>query len=139
MKKTRVVDANVIIRFLLNDHRSLSLKAKSIIVDAQRGRYRLYLDEVVVAEIVWVFSSFYEIKCEDIADRLLGLVTQSWMVNRRKNLIIQALNMYKTSRVDYIDAWLAIISLGGRMPLVTFDRDLEKRMKTRAIHDDNKN
>lgn len=126
MKRIRALDANVIIRFLLNDHPSLSEKARSIMASAQKGEYALYIDEVVVAEVVWVLSSFYEIKREGIASRLLAMVSEPWVVNPRKKIILIALNLYRTSSVDYIDAWLAAVSRKKRISLETFDIGLRR-------------
>lgn len=126
MKRPRAIDANVIIRFFLNDHPTLSKKAQSIIADAQKGAYSLYVDEVVVAEVVWVLSSFYEINREGIASRMLTLLSEPWVVNPRKKIILTAFALYRTSSVDYIDAWLAAVSRKKRIPLETFDTGLRR-------------
>lgn len=124
--KTILVDANIIIRFLLNDHPTLSLQAKTIILKAQQGLLILYLDEVVIAEIVWTLSSFYRIKRSEIADKLEEIVSQNWVINPKKDLIIQALALFRSSNLDYIDSWLFVIGKSLDIELATFDKDLKK-------------
>ena len=62
MSKTILIDANIVIRFLLNDSPKLSRKAKAIFRQAEAGEIKLFFDEVIVAEIIWTLSSFYKMK-----------------------------------------------------------------------------
>lgn len=126
MTKTILIDANIIIRFLLNDHPKLSSLAKSIFLKAQGGLTRIYLDEIVLAEVVWTLSSFYKIKKVDLVDRLVKLLSQDWIVNPKKDLILQALNLYRSSNLDYIDCWVFVVAKSLRINLETFDKNLKK-------------
>jgi len=94
VKRTIFIDTNVLLRFLLGDHPTLSHKARSLFLKAQRGAVDIYLDEVVIAEAVWTLSSFYKSKKEEIADKLETLISQDWIVNPRKKLILKALLLY---------------------------------------------
>jgi len=81
---------------------------------------------VIVAEVIWTLSSFYKIKKIDLVDRLEKLISQSWAVNPKKNLILQALNLYNSFNLHYIDCWILMVSKSLNMPLRTFDKSLEK-------------
>lgn len=124
--ETVLIDANVVIRFLLNDHPKLSPQAKSIFSGAQEGSRKVYLDEVVVAEVIWTLSSFYKIKRTDIADRLINLISQDWVINSRKNLILQSLDLFHSKNMDYIDCWLWVLGKFLKLNLQTFDKRLKK-------------
>lgn len=126
MKKTILIDANIIIRFLLNDSPKLSPKAKSIFKWAQEGRVKLFFDEIIIAEVVWTLSSFYKIKKAEIIDNLEKLLSQDWIENPKKKLILMTLDLYKSTNLDYIDCWLYIISKSLKIKLETFDEDLKK-------------
>lgn len=139
MKQVRLIDANVLIRFLLHDHVTLSPKARGIIQKAEQGEISIYLDEVVVAEVVWVLSSFYKMNHSVIGERLITLVAQPWVANRRKKLILASLETYRTTAFDYIDSWLVVVSHHSRMPLVTFDTGLARLIKKRAALSDVRN
>lgn len=126
MTKTVLIDANVIIRFLLNDHPKLSPLAKSLFSKAQEGSLKIYLDEVILAEVVWTLSSFYKVKRADLVDRLQKLASQDWVVNPKKNLMLEALNSYLSSGLDYIDCWVLVKAKNLGITLETFDKKLKK-------------
>lgn len=126
MTETILVDANVIIRFLLNDSPKLSKEAKSIFSKAQDGVFNIYIDEVVLAEVIWTLSSFYKIKKEEIAYQLEKLLTQDWIKNPRKSLILKSLSLFKSHNLHYIDCWQLVISGSLNIPLETFDAKLKK-------------
>lgn len=126
MKKTVVVDANIIIRFLLHDHPKLSKAAKTIFQKAEKGVHKIYLDEVILAEVIWTLSSFYKIKKNDLVDRLQKLVSQDWLVNPKKKLLLATLELYLSSNLDYIDCWVLNVSKSLGINLETFDRNLKK-------------
>lgn len=126
MKKTILLDANVIIRFLLNDHPKLSLRAKNIFSKAEKGFVKLYLDEVVLAEVIWTLSSFYKIEKTKIVERFKTLIAQNWIVNPRKVLLSEALVLYSKRKLDYIDCWVFAVSKSTGIHLETFDQDLKK-------------
>ena|SRR3990167_99413 len=126
MSKTILIDANIVIRFLLNDNPELSRKAKAIFRQAEAGEIKLFFDEVIVAEIIWTLSSFYKIKKLEIVDRLEKLLSQDWAENPRKRLILMAFELYRGSNLDYIDCWLFIVSKSLKLKLETFDKNLSK-------------
>lgn len=136
MTKTVLIDANVIIRFLLNDHPKLSGLAKSIFSQAQEESIKIYLDEVVLAEVVWTLSSFYfaegksssayKIKKTDLVDKLQKLISQNWIINPKKNLMLETLNLYLSSGLDYIDCWVFVKNKNLGTSLETFDKKLKK-------------
>lgn len=126
-QQTRLIDANIILRFLRRDDPSLSSKAKALFVQAQEGTFLCYLDEVTVAEVVWVATSVYKTKREDIANGLEALLAKEWAVNPRKNTILRAISFYRMSALNYIDCWLLAVSEEKRIPLETFDTKLKKK------------
>ncbi|ABP65738.1 hypothetical protein Csac_0084 [Caldicellulosiruptor saccharolyticus DSM 8903] len=63
-KILKLIDANVILRFLLNDIAELNQIAKEII----KNNEVLILNEVV-AEIVYVLEKVYKVERKDIATR----------------------------------------------------------------------
>lgn len=126
MKQLVCIDTNILIRFLRADHPQLSLKAKEIFFSAQKGKVRIYLDEVVVAETVWLLSSFYKVKKEEIASQLQELVSQEWVVNPRKKIVLDSLSLYSPGSLAYIDCWVYCVSKEIKGELKTFDKKLKK-------------
>jgi predicted nucleic-acid-binding protein len=129
VKEVFFIDTNVLLRFLLNDHQDLSPKAKSIFLKAQEGKIEIYLDEIVVAEAVWTLSSYYQIKKEKIIETLEKLISQNWIINPRKKLILESLLLYKSKNIHYIDAWIFVVNKNIKTKLFTFDKNLAKLTK----------
>lgn len=125
MKRIVFVDANIIIRFFLGDHPLLSAQAQTMIEKAQNGQYRIYLDEVVVAEVVWTLSSYYEKGKVDIANQISKLLSQNWIINPRKKLILKSLSLFEKTNLSYIDCWIYIINQHLKTDLATFDKNLK--------------
>jgi len=126
MKKTILVDTNIVIRLLLNDNTELVNKAKSLFSKAQQGLYLIYLDEVILADVVWTLSSYYKFEKVNIVDRLEKLIFQDWIVNPRKKLMIRALGLFGKINLSYIDCWIFTVNQNLKTSLETFDDDLKK-------------
>ena len=126
MTETIIVDANIIIRFLLNDHPKLSQLATSLFSKAQKKLIKIYLDEVILAEVIWTLSSFYKIKKADLIDNIEKLLSQDWIVNTKKKSMLKALYLYKSANLDYIDCWIFIVSQTLKFKLETFDKNLRR-------------
>lgn len=126
MKKTILVDTNIVIRLLLGDRVELTHKAKSIFFKAQEGLYYIYLDEVVIAEVVWTLSSHYKLDKINIINQLEKLIFQNWIINPRKKLILKSLYLFKTKNLGYIDCWIFTVNQSLKASLETFDNDLKK-------------
>ena len=126
MTKTIIVDANVIIRFLLNDHPRLSPIATSLFYKAQKKLINVYLDEVILAEVIWTLSSFYKIKKASLVESIEKFLSQDWVVSKKKDLMLKSLYIYKSSNLDYIDCWVYVVSQDFKFKLETFDRNLKR-------------
>ncbi len=124
--KAICLDANIIIRFLQNDSRKLSPKAKRILESASKENRKLYIDEVIVAEVIWVLSSVYASSKDKIARQMSKLVNQNWVVNPRKKTILNALQRFSDSNLSYVDCWLLEVCAKRGLKLETFDKALQK-------------
>jgi predicted nucleic acid-binding protein len=72
------VDANVVLRFLTGDPPEMAAKAMELMSRAEKGAIGLRVSHLVVAEIVWVLSSFYKYaKNVDFADAYLAALARA--------------------------------------------------------------
>ncbi len=125
MKSTVIIDTNVILRYLRNDHPILSLKAKKLFEKARKNILNIYLDEIVFAETIWVISSYYKAPKALIVARLQEQLYFDWIINPRKKCMLKALELYGKTNVSYIDCWIFVLSKSENMALETFDRRLK--------------
>lgn len=126
MTKAKLADTNVLIRYLLRDHLELSPKAKRLIEQAESDKYEVWVDEVVIAEVVWVLSTHYHQPKDQIVRPLLDLLNLKRLINPRKNLIKEALGLFTAKNLSYVDCWLLAVSKSKNLELATFDKALQK-------------
>lgn len=126
MKSTVIVDTNVIVRFFLDDHPRLSPRAKNLFKSAELGNIAVFIDEVTIAEVVWVLRSFYKSEKQHVISYLEKMVSQKWAINPRKKLILAALSDYAQNNLAYIDCWVSQVAKHYNYQLKTFDKNLVK-------------
>ncbi len=126
INKVILIDTNILLRFLLQDHPQHFIQAKSIFHQAALGRVKVYLDEVIVAEAVWVLTSHYDIDKLDASQKLIKFLSQRWVKNPRKKVILKALWLYSSTNLSYVDCWAWCVAKSQKMELGTFDRSLKR-------------
>jgi predicted nucleic acid-binding protein len=124
MKK--IVDANIVIRFLTDDTPNLTEKIRKYFASSKDC---FILTDVTIAEIAWVLESYYELPREEIVKRISALLEEeAFMANR--SLIARALHCFLQYNIDYIDAYLAAYAEHNQIETVlSYDRSLG-RVKT---------
>lgn len=124
--KIVLVDTNILLRFLLKENSLLSPKAKEIFDQAQAGKYNVYLDEIVLAETIWTMTTYYQHSKEKVCETLTKFISGKWVINPRKQLMVQALAVYSKNNLSYADAWLLAVGRSIGAELLTFDKKLSK-------------
>jgi len=115
------VDANIILRYILNDHSKLSPKAKKII-----GENVIETPIVVLCEVVYVLARIYKINRKDIADTLLDFYSSTNCSLFHREAIIKAIEFYGEKNLDFVDCILAAYFETENIFIHTFDEKLEK-------------
>ena len=125
--KAYSMDTNVIVRFLTKDDVILHGKAEEIMRAITQGRVRIACDPVILAEVVWVLSSYYRLPKADISKALLAIVKPDNILIPNKSRYIRALEIFGKGQAHFGDACAcaaAIEDCEGR--LFSFDRELSK-------------
>ena len=124
-----LIDANVILRYLLNDDEVLFEKASALLEKVKIGEETVIIPESVLSECVYVLLKIYRIDRSTIAEKLRGLFSYKGVMNRDKKDLIDSLRVFGKTRISIVDCILCAKSLNQRMPLFTFDDDLKKLCK----------
>ena len=112
------IDANIILRFLLADNEDMFKISKEIM------REQVYLSNEVVAEIIYVLEKVYKFDRKIIFDRLYGIMNLTNIFNFDKRFVLKALEIYKTTKLDFVDCLLCAYSEIDEIK--TFDKKLLK-------------
>lgn len=130
------VDANIVLRFLLDDHPHYSEKAKKIMQAVQKGRISIFCDPVILGEVVWVLKSTYKVPPAAISAMLLPLISHNGVDMPNKAQYQNAVELYGSEIPHFGDACACAAALEnceGR--LLSFDKDISEIEGLQRIED----
>ncbi len=120
-----LIDTNVILRYLLDDHPEFSPRATRFMIEVSHSRKKAKILDAVLLECIYVMESFYKIPRGEIVDRLNRVISFNGIVNSNKAILINALLAYEKHGIDFVDCLLYACS-SPTHPVVSFDRDFDK-------------
>ncbi len=126
MISRRLIDTNLIIRHLVQDHERYSKVAARLFESCDRGELALVILPAVLAECVFVLESFYKHSRADIARVLSILLSSRGIELSDLGAHIDALHRYANSKIHFVDCTIAAIAAAQRLPIATFDNDFKK-------------
>jgi len=126
LKNMKIIDANIILRYLLDDHQEYFKKAKIII----ENNNVLLLNEVI-AEVVYVLEKVYKISRSDIKNGLFAFFSNESVFLEKEEIVHKALALFSIKRLDFVDCLLYAYSLETEYVVFTFDKKLKKTIENR--------
>ncbi len=127
-KETVILDANVILRYLLQDNEKLYPKAEEIFDKALSGDIKLFIPIFVFAEVVYVLQKVYKVDRPTISKILSELLEIKSIKTENKDVLRIALEIYASRNLDFADCLLCAYSLN--FEVVSFDEDVNKCIKS---------
>jgi predicted nucleic acid-binding protein len=121
----RLVDTNLIVRYLVQDHEKHAKAAGKLFDACDRGDVVIVVLPAVLAECVFVLESFYEHPRGDIASAL-GRLISSPGVEIDAAIHLDALDRYRKTKVHFVDCLIAATAATEDMPVASFDQDFRK-------------
>ena len=125
MSKRRLVDTNLIVRYLVQDNEKHAKAAGKLFDACDRGDVVIVVLPAVLAECVFVLESFYEHPRGDIASAL-GRLISSPGVEIDAAIHLDALDRYRKTKVHFVDCLIAATAATENMPVASFDQDFRK-------------
>ena len=115
------LDANVILRYLLQDCEEFIAQAKEYIENS-----RVYIKNEVLAEVVYVLNKTYKVPKSEVANILKELVSSNNIEVESKEIVVLALEIFYTKNIDFVDSLLCSYSKLLNYNVVSFDKKLNK-------------
>lgn len=115
-----LIDTNLIIRFLVNDDPHKVSRIEKLL--RNKNNKNILLD-TVIAEIIWVLSSYYSLEKYEIIEKIRALIHAA-TIETNAFLINRTLTIWEETNISYIDAYLASVAELGNMILYTYDQKL---------------
>jgi len=123
------IDTNPFIRYFTNDLPERAERVERLFKRAQKREIKLVTNELIVAEIVWVLESVYEIEREIICNLLEAIFNTTNLEIQNKAILKRASEIYKDKNIDFVDAYTASYMEGnGIKKLYSFDKKHMKRI-----------
>jgi predicted nucleic acid-binding protein len=124
------LDTNVIIRHLTGDPPEMAAAATAYLATHDE----LFVPDLIVAEVVYVLESFYEVPRAEVARLARSLVGFRAVVTVDPALLLRAVEVYETARIDFADAYLVACAETTEVgEIVSFDRGLDRVVTVRRI------
>jgi predicted nucleic-acid-binding protein len=122
----KALDTNILARYLREDDPVQSKRAAHVIQRAVRQNEPLYLNHVVLCELVWILSAVYEHRKEEITTVIEALLLTGHFQLEDKSSVEAALEDYKRSNADFSDCLIGRRNrAAGSESTLTFDRGLK--------------
>jgi predicted nucleic acid-binding protein len=126
VSKRRIVDTNLIVRHLVQDHEKHAEAAGRLFDRCDRGDVLIVVLPAVLAECVFVLDSFYQHPRGDIASALSALISSPGVEISEEAIHLDALTRYRKTRVHFVDCLIAAAASSENTPVATFDQDFRK-------------
>jgi predicted nucleic-acid-binding protein len=125
----RYVDANVILRYILEDHEEMSPAAKAIVEAGD-----IFVTTEVLAEVIYVLAGVYKVNRDDVKKSVKAFILDSDCELVVRAVIEKSLDIYSENSLDFVDCVLAAYASVDGADVETFDRKLQKLIATEAAH-----
>jgi predicted nucleic acid-binding protein len=124
------LDTNVLIRHLTGDPPAQARRATAFLERADE----LLLPDLIVAEVLYVLESFYEVKRQRVAELVRAIIAFPAIVVVDEPLLLRALEVYEVEGIDFAEAYLvASAEASGVETIASFDRTIDRLTTVRRI------
>ena len=126
MSKRRLIDTNLIVRYLVQNHEKHAKAAEKLFDACDRGQLILVILPAVLAECVFVLDSFYGRPRADISSALGTLISSPGVEISDAPVHLDALQRYRQTKIHFVDCLLAATAAAQNTSVATFDHDFRK-------------
>jgi len=117
----RIVDANIILRYLLDDDPQFTAQAVKIL---EQGTVHAPFE--VLAEVVYVMQGVYGIPRAEVSSTLGLFIKLPNITTNNSKVLAEALRLYAEKGLDFVDALLCAYHRVDGHEIETFDKKLKK-------------
>lgn len=119
-----LIDANIVLRYLLDDHDVLSAKAAEIL-ESQTAM----LPIEAACKVVYVLQKVYQVERPVTAEQLAALLNGHIITIEKADVFIAALAYYGQTRLDFVDTLLWAYRKVEKQTVLTFDKKLQSALE----------
>lgn len=122
------IDTNYFLRLLLKDNQNQYKEARATFDDALLYKNSYFTSTIVIFEIYWVLSSFYEKRKVEIASTLEEILKMTFIKIEERKILIEATKTWEKDNLSFEDCYnIAYAKSRNAKEFRTFDKALSKR------------
>lgn len=119
-----LLDANVIVRFLIGDGGELYDHSRRIFEEIENNTRKVRLLDSVLAEVVYVLLEVYQVSRKDIIRSLIPIVEMRSIRMENETVVINALEIFYQENIDFVDALLCAYNKVKGLEVISFDKQV---------------
>ena len=121
----KIVDTNIILRYLLNDNEELNKKATDIIENNE-----IFVPNEVFVEAMYVLSKTYAFAKKDIKLFIQTFLDEESVIFQNRDIIETTVVTYVAKNLDIVDCMLYAYKKCENHDVETFDKNLNKLLNS---------
>lgn len=125
----KIFDANMILRYLLNDNPDMYEKSKQLLKEDN-----VWVTLEVIAEVVYVFRKVYAMERQIVSDKVRAFA--ELVKCKESNVLDMAIDTYATQNLDFVDCVLYAYNKVDGFEIATFDKKLLRLLNGGKVSDD---
>lgn len=130
------LDANVILRFILDDDPSLSPKAKTIFKTIDQGKTKVFISSMAAFEVVFTLEKTYKKPKPEIRKNLLAITKLENVLADKEDILEKALGFYEEKNVSFVDAYQAALMEKKKIKKIySFDKHFDRFPQIKRLVD----
>lgn len=125
----KIFDANMILRYLLNDNLDMYEKSKQLLKEDN-----VWVTLEVIAEVVYVFRKVYAMERQIVSDKVRAFA--ELVKCKESDVLDMAIDTYATKNLDFVDCVLYAYNKVDGFEIATFDKKLLRLLNGGKVSDD---
>jgi predicted nucleic-acid-binding protein len=123
----RIIDANVILRYLTNDVPNQTRRAEELLKKVEMGSEDVFLPDIILADIIWILEGYYKQSRVLIRDWITTILSLQGLEFSDANVALNALDIYVDKGIDWSDAFTASqMTDRGITEIYSFDKHFNR-------------
>ena len=117
------IDTNVLVRYIVQDDKTQSLLATNFIEKSTAELSPIFINPIVLCELVWVLETAYKYAKEDIFNVLEKILRTRQFCIYQSEILWNCLSDYQHMNIDFADSYIAHLNSANECEYtVTFDK-----------------
>ena len=121
-----IPDANIFLRFILNDIPSQVKKTELLFNQAKKSEIEIIIPQIIIFEIQFALDKFYNFNKQNIIRNIKAILSADYFKINDKSIFLKALDLWFSKNISFPDAFLISYCDENNGELFTFDKKLNK-------------